>query len=393
MTETADIVVIGGGIIGCAVAFHLTQTLPADARIVLLERDQIAGATSGSSMGHLMVTPDDAAEYALSATSVRLWRELHERFGGCEFNPTGALYLTDDAADLPLLTQLQAQFASFGERADVLDGKQVRAIDPGLATDLPGALFYPGDGVLLPMFAAGVLLRAAAAANARFRARPFTPVTGFETAAGAIAAVNTGSGRIACKHAVVACGVWTPAVAQQAGLPPLPIVPRAGNLAITGHHGSPVRTQMLEISYLRVAHGAAQADPMRTDVDTGAHAVNLQPQSNGSLLVGSTRQFCGMNRRVNRELLHTSLRRAARYVPALREASIVRTWVGLRPYSLDKHPLVGPWPGLDGMWIAAGHEGLGISLAQITGLLLAQQIAGVPTAVDHRRWLPARFAR
>jgi glycine/D-amino acid oxidase-like deaminating enzyme len=99
-----------------------------------------------------------------------------------------------------------------------------------------------------------------------------------------------------------------------------------------------------------------------------------------------------MTRTVNRELLHTSLRRAARYAPALRGAPIVRTWVGLRPYSLDKHPLIGPWPAVAGLFIAAGHEGLGISLAPMTGLLIAQQLTGQPTAIDARPYLPGRFA-
>jgi glycine/D-amino acid oxidase-like deaminating enzyme len=131
---------------------------------------------------------------------------------------------------------------------------------------------------------------------------------------------------------------------------------------------------------------------MRTDADAGAHAVNMQPQSLGSCLIGSTRQFRGMDRTLNRELLHRSLSRAARYAPALRDLPIVRTWVGLRPYSLDQLPLIGPWPELDGLWIASGHEGLGISLAPITGRLLAQQIAGRPCDVDPLPYLPARCA-
>ena len=118
----------------------------------------------------------------------------------------------------------------------------------------------------------------------------------------------------------------------------------------------------------------------------------MQPQTNGGCLVGSTRQFRGMDRTLDRELLHRSLLRAQRYAPGLRQASIVRTWVGLRPYSIDKHPLIGPWPHLRGLWIAAVHEGLGISLAPITGRLLAQQLAGVPTAIDAAPYLPARFA-
>ena len=91
MVETADLVVVGGGIIGCAVVHHLAQLLPRTTRIVLLDRGPIAGATSGSCMGHLMVTPDTPQEYAFSATSLRLWRELQDVEGGFDYNPTGAL--------------------------------------------------------------------------------------------------------------------------------------------------------------------------------------------------------------------------------------------------------------------------------------------------------------
>ena len=79
-----------------------------------------------------------------------------------------------------------------------------------------------------------------------------------------------------------------------------------------------------------------------------------------------------MQKDVNRELLHRSLLRAERYAPGISAAPIVRTWVGLRPYSIDNHPLIGPWDPVKGFYIAAGHEGLGISMAPITGLLLAQ---------------------
>ncbi len=392
MAETADFVVVGGGIIGCSVAYHLALLLPRTSRIVLLDRGPIAGATSGSCMGHLMVTPDDPQEYAFTATSVRMWRELAERCGGFDYNPTGALYLADADEDLELLPVLHRQFAENGDRADILDGKQLRDIEPGLADDLPGALYYPGDGVVLPMLACGVLLREAQRSNANVVIRPDCAVTGFLRDGERIAGVATAQGPIATRTVVNAAGVWAPDLAELCGQPRLPIYPRAGNLAITGHHVSPIRTQLLEVSYLRFAHGAAKVDPTRTD-DAGGHAVNMQPQTNGGCLIGSTRQFRGMDRTLNRELLHRSLLRAQRYAPGLAAAPIVRTWVGLRPYSIDKHPLLGPWPTVPGLWLAGGHEGLGISLAMISGLLLAQQIAGLPTAIDHTPYLPARFVR
>lgn len=391
MTETADLIVIGGGIVGCAVVQHLAQLLPSTTRIVLLDKGPVAGATSGSCMGHLMVTPDDAQEYALTMRSVQLWRELNERQGGFDYNPTGALYLADDPADVELFAVLQRQFQEHGDRADILDPRQLAELEPGLARDLPGALFYPGDGVVLPMLAAGAMLRQAQQHNRNVQVRPHTAVVGIERSGDRVTGVRTAHGVITAPQVVNATGVWSPEVHALAGQGPLPIFPRAGNLVITGHHASPVRTQLLEIAYIRFAHSAAKVDPTRTD-DTGGHAVNMQPQTNGGCLIGSTRQFRGMNRELNRELLHRSLLRAQRYAPGLVHAPIVRTWVGLRPYAIDKHPLIGPWPHLRGYWVAAGHEGLGITLAPITGRLLAQQIAGLPTDIDVRPYRPGRFA-
>jgi glycine/D-amino acid oxidase-like deaminating enzyme len=392
MAETADLIVVGGGIIGCSVVQHCAQLLPASTRIVLLDRGPIAGGTSSSCMGHLMVTPDDAQEYAFTAQSLRLWRELQEREGGFDYNPTGALYLADDPADVELFAVLQQQFVQQGDRADLLDAKQLRELEPGLAHDLPGALFYPGDGVVLPMLACGAMLRDAARHNRHVQVRPGQAVTGMLVDGDRITGVRTAAGDLHAPHVVNAAGVWSPELAKLAGQPSLPVYPRAGNLAITGHHVSPIRTQLLEVSYIRFAHGAAKVDPTRTD-DPGGHAVNMQPQTHGGCLIGSTRQFRGMDKTLNKALLQRSLARAQRYCPGLGEAPIVRTWVGLRPYSLDKHPLIGPWPPLRGLWLATGHEGLGISLAPITGRLLAQQLAGLPTTIDATPYLPSRFCR
>ena len=391
MAETADIVVIGGGIIGSSVAYQLAQLLEPSTSIIVCDRGSIAGATSGACMGHLMVTPRNAQEYALTKTSVDMWHGLHEQLGGFDYNPTGALYLAETDEDQEMFSVLLKQFADNGDRADVLDRKQLRDIEPGLADDIPGALYYSGDGVVLPMLAAGAMLRGAQLRNPNVIVRPHCAVTGFQRDGQGIAAVETESGPIATNTVVNACGVWAPGIGEMLGQPRVPIYPRAGNLAITGHHVSPIRTQLLEINYLRFAHAASEVDPAKSDCDVGGHAVNMQPQTNGGCLIGSTRQFRGMNKDVNRQLLQRSLLRAQRYVPGVAHAPIVRTWVGLRPYSIDNNPLIGPWHPVPGFYIAAGHEGLGVSMAPITGLLIAQQIAGVATEIDVTPYSPTRF--
>lgn len=393
MTETADIVVIGGGIIGSSVVYHLAKLLDISTKIVVCDRGPMAGATSASCMGHLMVTPDNAQEYALTKTSVDLWAGLNEELGGFDYNPTGALYLAETDEDQEMMPVLHKQFADNGDRADILDKQQLRDLEPGLADDIPGALFYPGDGVALPMLAAGAMLRGAQTRNPSVSVRPFCAVKGFERDGDGISAVVTEHGVIHTKTVVNACGVWAPDVGEMLQQPRLPIYPRAGNLAITGHHVSPIRTQLLEISYLRFAHAASEVDPTKTDVDPGGHAVNMQPQTNGGCLIGSTRQFRGRNKELNRELLRRSLQRAQRYAPGVAHAPIVRTWVGLRPYSIDNHPLIGPWDPVPGFWLAAGHEGLGISMAPVTGLLIAEQIAGRTPTVNVTPYLPGRFVK
>jgi sarcosine oxidase subunit beta len=381
MTETADLVVVGGGIVGCAVVRYLAQQLPPSTRILLLDRGPIAGATSGSCMGHLMVTPENAREYAFTATSVKLWGELEEQVGGFGYNMTGELYLADSEEDLELMPVLTEQFQQNGDACEILDQARLRELEPGLAHDVPGALWYPGDGVVAPMLACGAMLRLAQRENSNVVVRAECPVTGLEVESGRITAVRTERGTISTGCVVNSAGVWAPDLAEMLGQPRLPIWPRAGNLAVTAHYTTPVRTQLLEISYLRFAHGAAKVDPAGGD-DPGGTAVNMQPQLHGGCLIGSTRQFRGMDRTLDERLLRRSLERAQRYAPALAQAPIIRTWVGLRPYCEDGHPLIGPWPGVEGLWLATGHEGLGISLAPITGLLIAQQIAGGELAVD-----------
>jgi sarcosine oxidase subunit beta len=109
-------------------------------------------------------------------------------------------------------------------------------------------------------------------------------------------------------------------------------------------------------------------------------------------LIGSTRQFAGFEREVNLRLLHESLERASRFVPAVRDLTVVRTWAGLRPYTTDKLPILGPVPEVQGLYMACGHEGLGITLALATGELIAQSVTGQETSMDLLPFSLGRFA-
>lgn len=371
-----DVVVVGGGIVGCFCAYYLAR---AGVGVVLVERDAIAGATSGSCMGHLMVVPKPHALYELTHKSVLLWHELVGELEDFEYNPTGTLWLATCDEDMELLVDLRDTLGAYGDSGRLLDRTELREIEPGLAPDLPGALHYSTDAVVMPMLAAGAALRAAVRLGARVMTH--TAVTGLRRGSGgAIEAVVTDRGEVACDSVVNAAGVWAPGLGEDLGLPPVPIHPRRGELAITMPRECPVRHQLLEVSYLRTTESVA-AGPESAGSDPGGQALNVQPQSHGTCLIGSTRQFAGFGRTVDRDLLARSLQRAVRFVPDLAGARLTRTWAGLRPFTPDGLPIVGPVPELPGLHMAAGHEGLGITLAPITGEMVADAITGQPTSL------------
>jgi glycine/D-amino acid oxidase-like deaminating enzyme len=162
--------------------------------------------------------------------------------------------------------------------------------------------------------------------------------------------------------------------------PELPIVPRKGHLAITDRYPGTVRHQLVELGYLASAHV----------MTTESVAFNVQPRATGQLLVGSSRELVGWDGSINRSVLRRMLDRAAEFLPTLADLSVIRTWTGFRPATPDKLPLIGAWERTPGLWIAAGHEGLGIAMALGTARLLADLVAGRPTPIDAAPFAPWR---
>lgn len=384
MRASADLVIVGGGIIGCAAAWYAAR---AGLGVVLVERGGIACETTGAGMGHLMVQPRPQPLLALTRESVRMWKALHAELGDFALAATGILWLAEDAEDLRALTACAQDFATQGESVEMLTPEELRAREPALAPDLAGGLACAADAVVVPMQAAGALLRAAR----RHGAEVQTHTTALALERGdrnQVEAVRTSRGRIATRAVVAAAGVFTPAFAALAGLPGLAIVPRRGDLAVTAPETCPIRHQLLEVRYLQAAA------PSGAGPDPGTCALNVQPQSRGTCLIGSTRQFAGFAKAVAPALLRRSLQRAARFIPALLAAPIARTWAGLRPATPDRLPLVAAVPDVPGLFVAAGHEGLGITLAPFTGALVAQLVQGaaVPPLARALGWRAAVLA-
>ena len=377
-----DVVIVGGGVVGCATALSCAQ---AGMRTVLLERGAIAGETSSTGMGHLMLQPEPLPLAQLTLASLRLWKHLHRELGTFALNECGMLWLAETRDELAVRDRIGRGLSALGVANESLAVDELVHLEPALARDIEGGLHCALDAVVVPMQATAALAAAARAHGADVRHG--TPVVGIERdGGGCIVGVRTPVRVIPASAVVIAAGVWTPEVAALAGCEGVSIVPRRGDLAITAPGTCPIRMQLLEVRYLAaaLAGDAGVSDP-------GTQALNVQPQARGTCLIGATRQLTGFDRRVDKELLARSLTRAVRFVPGLADVPLVRTWAGLRPMTKDRLPLVGPVLDQPGLWLASGHEGLGLTLAPITGDIVARSLRGAALAAHEKLLAPERL--
>jgi len=362
----SDAIVVGAGIVGAACA----ATLAADGwRVTILERAFASAGTTSVGMGHVVVMDDSPEQLALTVYSDRLWRERAPELGArAELDRCGTLWVAEDDAQLDAVRTKQQVYAGAGVGSQILDRQALLEAEPNLREDLVGALFVPGDSVVYPPGAALRFLDEALSRGAVLR-------EGTE-----VLEVLPNTVRLAgdTLHADVIVNATGASAALLT--PGLPIVPRKGHLAISDRYPGFARHQLVELGYLTSAH-------VMTNESV---AFNLQPRPTGQVLIGSSRELVGWEPSLNHAILRRMLSRAVDFMPRLRDLSIIRCWTGFRPATPDKLPLIGRWDPVPGLWIAAGHEGLGITTSLGTARLLTDLIAGRATAIDAAPFAPAR---
>jgi len=372
MTAAPDVVVVGGGVVGCAVAFALARER---IRVRLLEAEDVACGASGAAAG--MLTPVGEASDPDSPL-LRLGIESLSRFPGWveavrehsgldpELERSGLLRVALDPGDAEALASRPAAIPELG--LEWLGPEDAHRLEPSLTPDTPGALWSPRDGHVRPPLFSRALARAAAALGADVRTG--VRVTGLRRAGARVIGVEAAGEAHAAGHVVLCTGH------AAAGLPAW--LDRAGALAI-----EPVRGQIL--SLLPTARGP------RTIVWGGS--TYLVPKRDGTLVVGATEERVGADRRVTAAGLRSLLTAAPRLVPGLADAAFLGAWAGLRPGTPDRLPLVGPWPGCDGLLLAAGHHRSGVLLSPLTAewvrdLVLGKALPAAAAAVAPERLAP-----
>jgi len=386
-SATADVVVVGAGIVGAACAYYAAR---AGLRVAVVDRGSVAGGTTGAGEGNLLVSDKSPGpELDLTLHSLALWQELGSTLDAdaFELEPKGGLVVAATASALETLRTLGNEHRALGVAVLELGPDDLHTHEPHLRNGLAGGASYPQDMQLQPMLATAHVLRAAVRDHgASFH--PGATVTAIDRdEGGSVAAVRTSSGRIATPAVVNAAGTWAGDVAKLAGVD-LPIMPRRGFILVTEPLRSPaepppIRHKVYAAEY--VANVASEASDLQTSaVVEGTRA--------GTVLIGASRERVGFDRTFALPVLRRLAAQAIDLFPFLAGVHAIRAYLGFRPYSPDHLPVIGPDPRVAGLLHACGHEGAGIGLAPATADLITAALIGTTPAVDPAPFSAERFA-
>ncbi len=370
MSAAYDIVIVGAGIVGAACAAECAR---GGLKTLVLDRGPIGGGTTAAGMGHLVVMDDSEAQFALTAYSSALWRQMRPELPPeVEYDPCGTLWLAADDEEMAEVQRKKKYYTDRGVEVEVLDAAAVQQAEPNLRPGLAGGLLVPGDAVLYPPCAAQFLIEVARRHGAEVRVG--TAVRELRGDGGVT--LNDGT-TLPAGRTVNATGAWSPDLT-----PGLPVRKRKGHLVITDRHPGFVHHQIVELGYLKNAHS----------VGKDSVAFNIQPRKTGQMLLGSSRQFDEDSLAVDYAILGRMLHRSLEYLPTLGKLSSIRVWTGHRAATPDSLPLIGPSIVSDRLWLATGHEGLGITTSVGTGRLLADLLLQRPSEIPTAPYAPSRFA-
>jgi len=364
MRRSFDVAIAGGGIVGAACA---ADCAAAGLSVVVVEPGPIGGGATAAGMGHIVVMDDSPAQIALTRYSRELWIELSRELPeDVDYLPCGTMWVAADEEELAECHRKKRIYDEIHVRAEILDAHQLAKAEPNLRPGLAGGLFVADDSVIYPPCAARFLLaRSGAEVRTGIRVTAIHPGS-LQLADGTTISAGT---------VINATGAWAPELT-----PGIEVRKRKGHLVITDRYPGFVRAVLIELGYLKSAHS----------LTSDSVAFNAQPRRTGQVLLGSSRQFGAEDSAIDPHMLHRMLARCQEYMPSLPQLTAIRTWTGFRAATPDKLPLIGPVAENPKLYLATGHEGLGITTSLATGRLVADLLTSRTPAIPTEPYLPTR---
>ena len=374
----SDIVVIGGGIAGASAAFHLAGH---GRQVTLVERGEIASEASGVNAGGIGALGwGDVLnlESHLTMGSLQIFKALQLDLGyDIEFRASGGLQAIQTDEEYEYARDRVLSLKSQGYTAELLNGREARAVEPALSPELRGAMFFPLRGQADPPKATRAF--ADAARNLGAKILTHTAVDGMTQSTDGTYVIDCGGETIRAERLVLAAGAWCGPLGEMLGAR-IPIVP--------------VRGQMWATQPLppRVFHGTSAVESYShwsrrpgNDVDTPPELTHVgslrvtrhlygRQTRDGEIIFGGDREMMGYDRSVDAGGVEANFAHAREILPMLGDLAIARSWSGLMPFSLDGRPIIGKIPHLDHAYIVSGLASSGFGRGPMAGKLIADYV-------------------
>ncbi|HEX4947036.1 MAG TPA: glycine oxidase ThiO [Blastocatellia bacterium] len=374
VNHSFDVAIIGGGVMGCAIAWQLGQ---AGARVLVIERGEIgheASWAAGGMLAPLSEANQADAFFELAVASRAMYadfaRELYEITGiDIEYRTEGTVYLALTDQDEAELEQRWQWQRAAGLRVEKLSAEQVRALEPMLTPRLRWALKFPDDHQVNNRRLMTALEAAVRAVGVEFWTN--TEATALEISNAQVSGIETTKKNVATNTVVVAAGSWASLLKTRDGA------------AAMDFSVEPIRGQMIALEM--------PTPPLQHIVYSGNGY--LIPRLSGQVIAGSTTESVGYDNRVTAEGIASIIARATEIAPALRQQTLLETWSGLRPKTKDEWPILGMDSRIRGLVYATGHYRNGILLAPITARVISDLVLRGASSTTIEPFSPIRFHR
>lgn len=362
----AEVVIIGGGIVGCSIAYYIAK---AGMDCMLIEKNDIASGTSSSCDGNVsIVDKDPGFDSQMSWKSQELIAELeHELDLPYEYRALGSILVCDNEDEAEAAKEWVKTQSDSGLKFNFLTNEDIRKESPYFAHDIPGGLECETDSLINPYLFCyslidkakqyGLKLQTNAEVTAISKQEDFT--------------IETVAGTFTAQKVINAAGPWAPFIGEMLDLQ-IPIVPRKGHIMVGARQNPVMMRNVMEFGYLMNKFGRERkVDPITEKYGV---ALVLEPTDSQNFLLGSSREFVGYDKRVDYNVVRNMANRALRFLPSMNDFNMIRTYTGFRPFTEDHLPIVSAVEEVPGFYIAAGHEGDGISMATVTGKLIQELV-------------------
>lgn len=379
-----DVLIIGGGIIGCSIAYY-TSKYGRD--VTIIEKGEFVSGTSSRCDGNILaIDKDPGFDSQMSLVSQKLVTDLSEELEhSFEYRAPGSILVCESDEEMEAAQQWVNRQKEAGLPFRMLDRQDIREESPFFADDLLGGLECATDSTVNPYLLAFSLL----AESKKYGTKAFnlTEIKEMKRDIDGSFIVETTNGTFNAKQVVNAAGVWAPKIGKMLDVN-IPIEPRKGHIIVASRQEHVGCRKVMEFGYLISKFGGKR----KVDALTEKYGVALvfEPTESQNFLIGSSREFVGFHTRINNEVIKCIANRAIRFYPKMADMMVIRSYAGLRPWTEDHLPIISRVEHIPNYFIAAGHEGDGISLAAVTGKVVEELLNEKETIIPIE---PLRLSR